>query len=260
MANWEQYIVEAARKRGIDPNIALQVARSEGGVEGHVQSRVKRNGVQEPSYGPFQLLKGGQNGFPMGMGNDMLMRTGLDPADPNNTQATIDFALDQAKVGGWGPWMGAKKLGITGMEGIDGRGVTLNSNRTGVAPMLPDPIEVKSHPVAGVPEEAGIFDKIASGVDKIGPAIFGGQENADKLKSMFGAGADPKSPMMAGLGMVKDAMKRKDPEREQFIPSSGALSPSADASRMASAQQLMATILAARKQNRGRGLTLGGMA
>lgn len=269
MANWQQYIIDKSKALGIDPNVALEVARREGGLEGHVQSKVMRNGFQEPSYGPFQLLKGGENGFPMGMGNDFQMRTGLDPADPANTQATIDFALEQAKQVGWSPWYGAKAAGITGMEGIDGRGVTLNSmpsNRTGVAPRLPDPIEVKSHPVAGVLEnaapaqEAGLFGKIGAGVDKIGPAIFGGQENADKLKSMFGAGADPKSPAMTGLGMMNSAVKRNDPKEEQLIPSSGSLNPSADAPRIAAAQQLMASIMAARNKNRGRGLTLGGMA
>lgn len=120
MASYEQYIRQAAIARGIDPDIAVRVAKSEGGVDGYIQSRVKKNGVQEPSYGPFQLLKGG-NGFPMGMGNDFMTRTGLDPADPNNAHATIDFALDQAKQVGWSPWYGAKHIGVTGMQGIGGQ-------------------------------------------------------------------------------------------------------------------------------------------
>lgn len=268
MANsWEQYILEGGRRRGIDPGLLQRVINGEGGFRDPVRQSevINKAGLREPSYGPFQMLVGGEGtGFPAGLGNDALA-VGIDPRNPEHAQRAADFALDTIARDGWGRWNAAKKLGITGMEGIDGRGVTLNStpvssNRVGIAPTLPDPIEVKSHPVAGVQEETGIFDKIASGVDKIGPAIFGSQENADKLKGLFGAGADPKNPMAAGLGMVKDAVKRKDPERENFIPSSGALNPSADASRMVSAQQLMATILAARNKNRGRGLTLGGMA
>lgn len=119
--SYEQYIRQAAQQRGIDPDIAVAVARSEGGVDVFQQSKVRKNGVQEPSFGPFQLLKGG-NGFPMGMGNDFMTRTGLDPADPSNAHATIDFALDQAKTAGWSPWYGAKAIGVTGMQGIDGRG------------------------------------------------------------------------------------------------------------------------------------------
>lgn len=120
MASYEQYIRQAAIQRGIDPDIAVRVAKSEGGVDVFQQSKVRKNGVQEPSYGPFQLLKGG-NGFPMGMGNDFMTRTGLDPANPANAHATIDFALDQAKQVGWSPWYGAKAIGVTGMEGIGGR-------------------------------------------------------------------------------------------------------------------------------------------
>jgi hypothetical protein len=120
MASYEQYIRQAAIQRGIDPDIAVRVAKSEGGVDVFQQSKVRKNGVQEPSYGPFQLLKGG-NGFPMGMGNDFMTRTGLDPANPANAHATIDFALDQAKQVGWSPWFGAKAIGVTGMEGIGGR-------------------------------------------------------------------------------------------------------------------------------------------
>lgn len=109
-------------QRGIDPDIAVRVARSEGGTDGYIQSKVRKNGVQEPSFGPFQMLVGGgDTGFPVGMGNDFQMRTGLDPRDPANAQRSIDFALDQAKTGGWGPWYGAKALGITGMQGIGGQ-------------------------------------------------------------------------------------------------------------------------------------------
>jgi hypothetical protein len=122
MANYEQYIRQAAIQRGIDPDIAVSVARSEGGTEGYIQSRVRKNGVQEPSFGPFQMLVGGGgSGFPVGMGNDFQMRTGLDPRDPANAERSIDFALDQAKMAGWSPWFGAKAIGVTGMEGIGGR-------------------------------------------------------------------------------------------------------------------------------------------
>jgi hypothetical protein len=106
------YIRQSAAARGIDPDIALRVAQSEGGLENPVnQSSVIKNGVREQSYGPFQLYLGG------GLGNKAL-EAGIDPRDPNQWRQGVDFALDQAKAGGWGPWYGAKKLGITGMAGI----------------------------------------------------------------------------------------------------------------------------------------------
>ena len=105
-AEQEAYIREAAAKRGIDPNIAIQVARSEG-INGYVvgnnqQSSVVKNGRREESYGPFQLYMGG------GLGNKMLSQTGLDPRDPTTWKQQIDFALDHAGKAGWGSWYGWK--------------------------------------------------------------------------------------------------------------------------------------------------------
>lgn len=120
----EAYIRHAAGLRGIDPDTAVKVAKSEGGLkEAALQSYAKKNGVREPSYGPFQLLVGGAGtGFPTGLGNKFIAQTGLDPSDPANVQAAIDFALDHAKGNGWGAWYGAKNSGIGNWAGIGGEG------------------------------------------------------------------------------------------------------------------------------------------
>lgn len=115
-----QYIMRAAQQRGIDPNIALKVAKSEGLNVGPAgQSNYRKNGVREPSYGPFQLLVGGPGtGFPAGLGNSFMERTGLDPRNPANWQAGVDFALDTAKNDGWRQWYGAANTGIGRWQGI----------------------------------------------------------------------------------------------------------------------------------------------
>ncbi|MDX0450689.1 tail length tape measure protein [Sinorhizobium medicae] len=107
------YITQAAIKRGIDPAIALKVAKSEGGLDSwNLQSNYVKNGVREPSFGPFQLYKGG------GLGNAMIKQTGLDPALAANGPAGVDFALDNARKSGWGQWYGAAKVGVGDWEGI----------------------------------------------------------------------------------------------------------------------------------------------
>ncbi|MCR6498411.1 tail length tape measure protein [Shinella sp. CPCC 101442] len=107
------YITQAAIKRGIDPAIALKVAKSEGGLDSwNLQSNFVKNGVREPSFGPFQLYKGG------GLGNAMMKQTGLDPALAANGPAGVDFALDNAKKSGWGAWYGAAKVGVGNWDGI----------------------------------------------------------------------------------------------------------------------------------------------
>lgn len=107
------YIAKAATARGIDPDIALRVAKSEGGLKSwNLQSTYMKNGVQEPSFGPYQLYMGG------GLGNAFQKKTGLDPRLAANGPAGVDFALDNAKKSGWGAWYGAKKAGIGNWEGI----------------------------------------------------------------------------------------------------------------------------------------------
>lgn len=113
-AEKEAYIRAAAARRGINPNVAMAVARSEGfnSFQSTVPSARGPNG-REDSWGAFQLYMGG------GLGNEFQKATGLDPRDPRNERATIDYALDNARKGGWGPFHGAKNTGISQWQGID---------------------------------------------------------------------------------------------------------------------------------------------
>jgi hypothetical protein len=123
--DYSDLITRSAQKYGIDPRTALRVARSEGGTSGWIRSRYSKGGYQEPSYGPFQLLVGGEGtGFPRGMGNDFMDATGLDPRDPANADAAIDYAMSRAKQDGWGAWYGAAKSGIGRRDGIGTGGAT----------------------------------------------------------------------------------------------------------------------------------------
>lgn len=110
----EAYIRQAARQRGIDPDTAVAVARSEGGLENPVRQSDyvnPRTGQREESYGPFQLYLGG------GLGNAAL-EAGIDPRNPSQWRQAVDFALDAVTRSGWGAWYGAKAIGVTGFDGI----------------------------------------------------------------------------------------------------------------------------------------------
>ena len=102
------YIRETAKKHGVDPEVALKVAKSEGLRD--------FSGDGGKSGGAFQLYTGG------GLGNKFKKETGLDPLDPKNEKATIDYALREAAKGGWGPWYGAAKVGVGKWDGIGGAG------------------------------------------------------------------------------------------------------------------------------------------
>ena len=126
------YITQAAIARGIDPEIALIVARGEGMQPGTWQGKSQLSYGRERSYGPFQLHRA-PPGYKPGMGNDFYDATSLDPADVKNWKATVDFGLDRAATGGWDPWFGAKANGITGMMGIKG-GKALGVGGDGINP------------------------------------------------------------------------------------------------------------------------------
>jgi hypothetical protein len=98
------YIRETAVKYGINPDVAVRVAGSEG-----LSDPVGDRGA---SFGAFQLFTGG------GLGNDFQRDTGLDPRDPRNEKATIDYALRRASQQGWGAWYGAPKVGVGQWTGI----------------------------------------------------------------------------------------------------------------------------------------------
>lgn len=177
----EEYIRQAAVARGIDPDIAVRVAHSEGGLKDPVRrAGYVKNGYQEPSYGPFQLLVGGEGtGFPTGMGNDAL-RAGIDPRDPNQWQKGVDFALDHARDKGWGAWYGAKGQGITGKMGVGG------VPAGGLPAPAQGPQQGFTPPGRALPQEAAPF---ASAPEAVASAA-----GAPKAASMAG--------LLGGLGEI----------------------------------------------------------
>jgi len=138
-ASTEAYIRDAATKRGIDPDIAVRVARSEGLGPGVWQSNVVRgDGKRETSYGPFQLLVGG------GLGDKFQKMYGKSPSDPSTVNQQIDFALDEAATGGWSPWYGAAKVGVGARTGLD------QARALGMRPSQVASLD----PSVGIPEQA----------------------------------------------------------------------------------------------------------
>lgn len=110
------YLTYAARQRGIDPNVASAVLASEYG------DGSRYAGDQGSSFGPLQLHYGGIAPGVLshpGLGDAFTAKTGLDARDPSTWQRQVDFGLDHAKSGGWGPWATTRdKLGISNFTGI----------------------------------------------------------------------------------------------------------------------------------------------
>ena len=123
----ESYIRSSAAALGIDPNIAVAVARSEG-LGGRYA------GDRGSSFGDFQLHVGGRAGggnAVSGLGDEFQRQTGLDPSDPSNWRAMDLFALRWAKTHGWGAWHGWHGSSMAGIgataSGGGSRSVTIGS-------------------------------------------------------------------------------------------------------------------------------------
>jgi hypothetical protein len=120
MTEYEAFIRDAARRRGIDPDIAVRVANSEGSV-----TEPARRGTFDTgsSWWAFQLHYGGaeypQYGTVAGMGNGFTALTGWQPGDPAAWRDATRYALNRAKASGWGAWYGAAHVGIGRWDGID---------------------------------------------------------------------------------------------------------------------------------------------
>lgn len=144
-ADKEAFIRSEAAKRGIDPDQAMRVARSEGFSQ--------FSGDQNTSFGAFQLHY--KNNIPglsnSGLGDTFTRDTGLDARNPANERATITYALDKAKQTGWGDWHGWKGSPWAGIDRSGGGGGG-SSNSTSVE--ISGPITINAGPNASASDIA----------------------------------------------------------------------------------------------------------
>ncbi|SEI14983.1 phage tail tape measure protein, TP901 family, core region [Methylobacterium sp. 275MFSha3.1] len=110
------HIRASALSQGIDPDIALRIANSEG-LRGSNPNRLTPGDYENgkpTSFGPFQLHYGRSGG----LGNRYTAETGHHASDPRYWKEQIDFALRTARKEGWGAWYGRRGAGIGLRDGI----------------------------------------------------------------------------------------------------------------------------------------------
>ena len=131
----EKAIRDAAKKYGINPDIAVRVWQSEGGAAYQSNlvpqkgSKTKTLNGKESSFGPFQLYTGG------GLGNDYEKKYGVNLADDNTPEGLrrqIDFALSMVRKSGWTPWAGAKNIGVKKWQGVDFSDIQQSISNSGI--------------------------------------------------------------------------------------------------------------------------------
>ena len=110
------HIRASALSQGIDPDVALRIANSEG-LRGSNPNRLTPGDFENgkpTSFGPYQLHYGRSGG----LGNRYTRETGHHAGDPRHWREQIDFALRTARREGWGAWYGRKGAGIGVRQGI----------------------------------------------------------------------------------------------------------------------------------------------
>lgn len=265
-----EYIRQAAIKRGIDPDVALRVARGEGGLNNpfrHGEAPAPKSqaagfGDKENSFGPFQLYISGTGA---GLG-DRALAAGIDPR--KDWKGGVDFALNEVTKKGWGQWYGAKAAGITGMHGVGGNasaqpvlpstavasitpsdaasttpatpGITLNSGAGPIAATagaVPAAATPAATPAAPQPSIAELFGK---GDIKGGLAALGNNKNA-----------------MGGLSALSSALGGGEGSSQKSAPSAPPPPQISDNSAAIAqgAQAMMADLL---RKKQVPGLSLGG--
>jgi hypothetical protein len=104
-AEREAYIRSRATFWGIDPDVAMRVARAEG-FDVYA-------GDHGRSFGAFQL-----NVEKGSLGDKYFAETGHDPSDPMNEQDMINWTMQHLRETGWGPYHGAARAGVSEWQGI----------------------------------------------------------------------------------------------------------------------------------------------
>lgn len=144
-AEKEAFIRQSAAKAGVDPNVAMAVAKSEG-----FNSFTGDNGT---SFGAFQLhvTPGGRG---RAVGDQYKELTGHDPSNPQNERETIMFAMEWAKRHGWSDFHGAARVGLGPYAGIDRAG---GGSTTTTTTNVNGPITINAGPNADGTAIAGKF-------------------------------------------------------------------------------------------------------
>jgi hypothetical protein len=158
-AEIEGFIRDAASARGINADIAVAVANTEGGVTeparcGDFSGPPWYSGK---SWWAFQLHYGGIGtpygawGHTAGMGNGFTTLTGWEPGNAAAWRDAARYALNRARTGGWNAWYGAATIGVRDFMGVD-RQHPWNANaetwdyETGVPPPAPRVVYEPSEP------------------------------------------------------------------------------------------------------------------
>jgi hypothetical protein len=151
------YIYGRAKQMGVNPNLALGIARFEGLNPNTIGSETFGNkDASGYSFGPYQLFSGSPDPSriaPGGMAYEFQQRFGSAPSR-ENWQQQVDFALERMKNKGTGAWYAVRDQG--GVDAITQKGEQF-ARQVGLggdgqpSPISPTPISGAATPPTAAP-------------------------------------------------------------------------------------------------------------
>ena len=180
----DAYVAQAAKARGIDPDVAVRLWHAEGRsgnpAEAWRSKAILKDGQRENSYGPLQL------NVKNGVGAQMIKDTGVDPSKVENWKPSVDYGLDHAKRAGWNDWMGAKAIGLAPRQGLPPVG---GQGSSGISPASdPNPTSDGGAPV---PSGGFVIPGQKPGFSLSG--LFAGDGNPNLIEKVMGHQMSPEA-------------------------------------------------------------------
>jgi hypothetical protein len=271
----EAFIRQEAIKRGIDPNVAVKVARTEA-LNVFDPSKPDYGGDEGSSFGPFQLHYAGYSKkMPHpGLGDAFTRATGLHASNPSTWREQVQFALDTAAKDGWRQWMGAANNQIPRWAGIkDAKqlGVTLTNTPVAsttnypASSITPDqPATVNTSPF-NQPGPAGVLGTaVAGGAGAGAGGTTAATSTTDAATKEMSFGEKLMADLNSKDSVLGEIFKSIKPQQQeastadQIIPSSLGASVK-DPTMTASAAALMQKLLSMSPANKRFGMSLTGM-
>ena len=211
------YIYRRALARGVNPNLALGIARYEGLNPRTIGSSTFGNrDAKGYSFGPYQLYSGSSDPNNIargGMAYEFLKKYGEKPS-ASNWQKQVDFSIDRMATSGVSPWYAVRDQG--GINAITNKGakfassIGLSADTPAVVPKSASTASAPTPPPAAAPAATpGALESIGSGLNYLARNGLGtiantiaGREVVTPMEVPAAAAATAKTPAQAGYGMA----------------------------------------------------------
>jgi len=210
-----EYIYRRAQQLGVDPNMALGIARFEGLNPNTLGAPTFGNkDAAGYSFGPFQLYSASPDPSkiaPGGLAYEFQQRFGSAPSR-ENWQQQVDFSLETMKNRGVSPWYAVRDQG--GVEAITQKGqafageLGLRPAAVSSAPLAPPSADAAAPAADTASTAGGILGGLSSLASAIGGLLGGGGGGGGEAATPAPAPSQPPQPQPVYAADIGTGLRR----------------------------------------------------